>query len=248
MRSEFPRIDSSSAPSTVNPLSARRIAGAITFSSGIEPYRASAVVSPATDPGTPDARCPIWLFVGDVPGRVEVHVARRRERRDLAIVERERSAVAQPNEHVAAAAEIAGLGVRHRERESRGDGRVDRVAALAQDRESGVAREGAVARRPSHAAPPPCSWSPRAASFGGVECAPYRRSTGRPSAASIEAGVLGSVAGTGALTVRFAGWQEIRRAPAVIAITPIARCAISDARCTNSPGKSLATGARRGIS
>ena len=112
----------------------------------MEPYRASAVVSPATDPGTPEAEMSDLALVGEMTLRVEEHVASGRERRDLAIVERERPAIAQPNEHVAAAAQVTGLRVRYCEREARGDGRVHRIAALAQDRETGVARERAVAR------------------------------------------------------------------------------------------------------
>jgi len=52
-------------------------------------------------------------------------------RRGLAIVDRDiLVAVGQMNHHEAAAAEIAGARIGHRHRETGGDGRVDRVAAL----------------------------------------------------------------------------------------------------------------------
>ena len=58
-------------------------------------------------------------LVGELAVRVEVHVARRGERRDLAIVERRGAAVGHANDHVAAAADVAGLGIRRRPSRSR---------------------------------------------------------------------------------------------------------------------------------
>ena len=50
---EVSTIAAASSPLMANPCSARSIAGAITFRSGIVPQRARAVVRPASVPGTP---------------------------------------------------------------------------------------------------------------------------------------------------------------------------------------------------
>ena len=43
------------------------MAGAITLASGIVPYFASASAMPATEPGTPEARCPTVLLLVSFP-------------------------------------------------------------------------------------------------------------------------------------------------------------------------------------
>ena len=52
-------------------------------------------------------------------------------RRDLAVVDRRLASVGEADHHEAAAAEVARLRVRHRQREADGDRCVDRVAAAA---------------------------------------------------------------------------------------------------------------------
>ena len=56
------RIDSLRYSSMTNPSRARRMAGPITESNGSRPSFACASTSPATEPGTPAARCPVTLF------------------------------------------------------------------------------------------------------------------------------------------------------------------------------------------
>ena len=75
--------------------------------------------------------------------RVQIHVAHRSRRRGLPIVERVDRPVAQADHHEAATAEIAGLGVHHRQREADGHGGIRGVAALAQDVAPDAAREAA---------------------------------------------------------------------------------------------------------
>jgi hypothetical protein len=65
--------------------------------------------------------------------RADEHVAARPTGGALAVVEQEGFTRGLPDEHEAAAADVAGLGIHHRHREPRGDGGVDRVAALPQD-------------------------------------------------------------------------------------------------------------------
>jgi hypothetical protein len=66
----------------------------------------------------------------DVAVGVEVHVARGRGRRGFAIVDRFESAARIAHEHETAAAQIPRLGPHDRERQRRGDSRVDGIAAL----------------------------------------------------------------------------------------------------------------------
>ena len=81
---------------------------------------------------------------------VEEDVARGRGRRGLAIVDRDVDvAVGEVDHHVAAAADIAGARIGHREREAGRDRGIDRVAALA----AGCRRRCA---RRAPPAPPPC--------------------------------------------------------------------------------------------
>ena len=86
---------------------------------------------------------------------VEEHVARHRGGRGLAIVDRDRLvARGEMHQHEAAAADIAGLRMRHGEREADRDRGIDRVAALP---------SGSPRRRGSRASPasPPCRCAPR---------------------------------------------------------------------------------------
>ena len=86
-----------------------------------------------------------------LPDGVEVHVARGRSGRALAEVDEGGASVGQADQHEAAAADVAGGGMRHRQREADRDRRVDRVAAGFEDLEP---RFGGVAfARDHHAVP-----------------------------------------------------------------------------------------------
>ncbi len=63
---------------------------------------------------------------------IEEHVARRPGRRHFAEVDRGGPPIGEPDHHEPAAAEIAGLGMRHRQCEANGNRAVDRVSARAQ--------------------------------------------------------------------------------------------------------------------
>ncbi len=85
---------------------------------------------------------------------VEEDVARGRRRRGLAIVDRGvDTAAGEVDDHIAAAAEIAGARIGYRQREAGRDRRVDRVAPLLQDVDADARRarllrhHHAVARR-----------------------------------------------------------------------------------------------------
>ena len=73
--------------------------------------------------------------------RVEVHVARRLLGRALAEVDERRTAVGHADQHVAAAAEVAGERMRDRHREADRDRGVHRVAAGLQHRDAHVGRD-----------------------------------------------------------------------------------------------------------
>jgi len=90
-------------------------------------------------------------LVDDHPALVvEIHVARRRRRRGLAEVDRDVLAgLAVVQDHEAAAADVARVGQRHRQRETDRHGRIDRVAALAQHVHADV--RGQRTRRADHA-------------------------------------------------------------------------------------------------
>jgi hypothetical protein len=62
--------------------------------------------------------------------RVQIHVVRRLLRRAFAEIDEGRPAVGEANQHVAAAADVAGVGMRHGHRETDRDRGVDRVAAF----------------------------------------------------------------------------------------------------------------------
>ena len=115
---------------------------------------ACASVRPATAPGTPAARWPVRLRSVGSPVRVEVHVARgarpapSRGSRASATVPSLES-----DHHEAAAAEVARLGMHHRQGEAHRHRRVHRVAALAQDVAPHRARDARCPPPPSRASP-----------------------------------------------------------------------------------------------
>ena len=83
----------------------------------------------------------------DVALRVQVHVRGGGSGSFLAVVEELRLAVGKllrsgPDQHEAAAADIAGIGVNNGERKPHSDGRVDGVATLLQDLDAGVGSVG----------------------------------------------------------------------------------------------------------
>ena len=99
-------------------------------------------------PGTPVAS-PLHCesFESALPLGIQEHVARRLPRRLLAVVDGDRLAgLRDVDEHEAAAAEIAGLRQRHREREADRDRRIDGVAAALQDIDADIGRERLLAR------------------------------------------------------------------------------------------------------
>ena len=89
--------------------------------------------------------------IGEVSVRVEIHVPTRARRGHLAVVDGLHRSVVEAYHHETAAAEIAGLGVDHRERETHRDGRIHRVTAAAENVPTDPARDG-VARDDHRAA------------------------------------------------------------------------------------------------
>ena len=135
------RMDSLRYWSTTNPSRANRMAGAMTESNGSRPNRWCAAVSPATAPGTPGGQGPRDAALGWLAVRIEVHVTRRAARGGLAVVERMHLALGGADDHEPAAADVAGFGVDHRERQPDRHCRVHRVAASAQDVPPDLARQ-----------------------------------------------------------------------------------------------------------
>ena len=78
-----------------------------------------------------------------IPRRIQVHVPGGPLGGGLAIVDRPHPPVGEPDDHEAAAADIAGLGVDHRQRESHGDGGVHRVSAPLQHVDAHLTRDWA---------------------------------------------------------------------------------------------------------
>ena len=105
------------------------------------PYLDSAISKPRTVPGTPDDRQPSML------SRVSSPLASRYMLRDafcgraLAEVDERRTAVGHADQHVAAAAEVAGERMRDRHREADRHRGVHRVAAGLQHRHADVGRD-----------------------------------------------------------------------------------------------------------
>ena len=141
------------------------IAGAISSASVNlpEPYFACASASPATVPGTPIASAGVARLAADRPRpcrrgrcRASSRPARSRDSRS-----RCRVAAGEMHQHVAAAADIAGARIGHRQREAGRDRGVDRVAALL----AGLRRRCA---RRAPPAPPPCRCARRPVDARGV--------------------------------------------------------------------------------
>ena len=116
-----------------SPPRARRMAGAMTSASDFVPKRLSDLRHAGDRARHADREMPDAAAVGGLAVRVEVHVARRCQRRHLAVVDRRVAAVGEVHHHEAAAADVAGARIRHREREADRDRGVDRVAARPQD-------------------------------------------------------------------------------------------------------------------
>ena len=85
-------------------------------------------------------------LVGERAARVEIHVARCGEWRDLAIVERRGAAVGHVDDHVSAATDVARLRIRHGNGKPDRNGCVDGVAAALEDLDARRAAERRVAR------------------------------------------------------------------------------------------------------
>ena len=153
--------------STTKPSRARRIAGRITESNGSRPSARWASTSPAARARHAGREVAGDAQLGRLADGVEVHVARGAARRGLPVVERAHRAVGRADHHEPAAADVAGLGVHHRERESHRHRRVHRVAARAQHVATDLARERMARhdhrrRRPPSPAPCPSSGQSRA--------------------------------------------------------------------------------------
>ena len=69
----------------------------------------------------------------DVAALIEIHVALCARRRALAVVVRHDAAIAQPDHHQSAAADVTRGRIRHRQRETGGNRRIDRVATRTHD-------------------------------------------------------------------------------------------------------------------
>ena len=119
------------------PLPASVIAGAISSASDNlpEPYFSCASARPATVPGTPTDSAESRDFFGSAsPFASRNIVWRRGRRRGFAIVDRGIFArLAEVDHHEAAAADIAGARISHRQRKADRNRRVDRVAAAIQN-------------------------------------------------------------------------------------------------------------------
>ena len=102
----------------------------------------SASESPATVPGTPTPSPVSRDFLGSAwPSGPRKMSERAAAGRRLAIVDGDvLVAVGEMHHHEAAAADVAGLGQGHREREADRDGRVDRVAAAREHVEADLGR------------------------------------------------------------------------------------------------------------
>ena len=73
---------------------------------------------------------------------IQIHVARRLLRRPLAKIDEGGAAVGHPNQHVTAAADVAGVRMRDGHREADGDGRIHGVAAVLQYGDANVGGGG----------------------------------------------------------------------------------------------------------
>jgi hypothetical protein len=119
------------------------MAGAITVARGSRPNPLLGRGQSRHGAGHAGREVPRHAPVGRLAVGIEVHVARGARGRGLAVVERVHLPVAEPDHHESAAAEVAGLGMHHGEREANGHGRIDRVSPLAQDVPAHLARDAA---------------------------------------------------------------------------------------------------------
>ena len=109
------------------------MAGAISCARDIVPYFSRVYSSPATVPGTADREVAARAaFRNHVALRVEIHVGVRRERRGLAKVDEGLAPVGELHRHEAAAAEIAGRRIHHRQCVADRHRRIDGIAAVPQ--------------------------------------------------------------------------------------------------------------------
>ena len=88
-------------------------------------------------PRNPRRAVPVTASCVALPGGVQVHVARGRQRRALAEIDKRGAAVRQPDQHEAAAAEVARERMGHRQRQSHRYRRVNGVAAVLQNLQPG---------------------------------------------------------------------------------------------------------------
>jgi len=73
-------------------------------------------------------------------GCIQVHIGRGRQRCALAEVEKRGASIGEADQHESAATYVAGLRVRHRQREAHGHRGVHRVAARSQDGHADIGR------------------------------------------------------------------------------------------------------------
>ena len=151
--SAFCSMDVRKMSSTTKPSRARRMAGAITRARGSVPCFSSSASRPATLPGTPDARCPTSDASVGLPSAPMNMSREAAAGAGLTVVERGGRAVCEAQHGVAAAADVAGLGIRDREGEPDGHRGVHRVAAGLEDLDAGLGGERAVGRHHPVSAP-----------------------------------------------------------------------------------------------
>ena len=94
------------------------------------PYLRCASSNPRTVPGTPGGLPAFEAVARRLSGSVQIHVARGFLRRALAEIDESGAAVGEADQHESAAAQVAGVGMGHGQRESDGDRRVHGVAAV----------------------------------------------------------------------------------------------------------------------
>jgi hypothetical protein len=100
------------------------------------------IFHPRDTAGNPRRQPAARRFAGNHRARlVEIHVRARCARRGFAKIDEMRGAIGQPHAHEPAAAQISRLGKGDRERIADRDRRIDRIAALAQDREPRLGRQ-----------------------------------------------------------------------------------------------------------
>ena len=184
-----PAIDRLRYSSTRNPSRASRMAGSITAANGSRPIPAMRLGQPGHGSGHAGGEMAGDAPIGRLAARVEIHVARGPGRRGLPVVERLHRAVAEADDHEAAAAEVARLGVHHRQGEANSDRGIHRVAALLQDVPADLARDAGCPTPPSPGRPrrparvrlnaQPARDAGRGAGAGGAGVGPQARAASR---------------------------------------------------------------------